>query len=88
MGRAGPQGQIASAITRTEAYVKASAERDRLWTLTKDMLARGDYDGHLVAVNPAWAKVLGWSEDKLQRDPNADIIHPDDVDKITELIEG
>lgn len=59
MDRAGPRGQIASAITRTEAYVKASAERDRLWTLTKDMLARGDYDGHLVAVNPAWTKVLG-----------------------------
>jgi len=73
-------GQIASGITRTEAYVATSGERDRLWTLTEDMLARGDYDGHLVAVNPAWTKVLGWSEDKLLRDPYADIIHPDDVE--------
>jgi len=57
----------------------AEAERDRLWELSEDMLARADYDGNLSAVNPAWTKVLGWSEHKLLTDPYADIIHPDNI---------
>jgi len=57
----------------------ATAERDRLWVLSEDMLARADYGGDLSAVNPAWTKVLGWSEHKLLTDPYADIIHPDNI---------
>ncbi len=57
----------------------AEAERDHLWTLSEDMLARADYSGGLSAVNPAWTKVLGWSEHELLTNPYADIIHPDDL---------
>jgi PAS domain S-box-containing protein len=57
----------------------ASAERDRLWNLSEDMLARADYRGAMLAVNPAWTKVLGWSERELLTNPYADIIHPEDV---------
>jgi PAS domain S-box-containing protein len=57
----------------------ASAERDRLWNLSEDMLARADYGGAMSAVNPAWTKVLGWSERELLTNPYADIIHPEDV---------
>ena len=57
----------------------AEAERDRLWALSEDMLARADYDGKMTAVNPAWTKVLGYSEHQLLTRPYADIIHPDDV---------
>jgi len=59
--------------------VAAEAERDRLWTFSEDMLARADYGGDLSAVNPAWTKVLGWSEQELLTNPYADIIHPDNV---------
>jgi PAS domain S-box-containing protein len=46
-----------------EAQVAArSAERDRLWSLSQDMLARADYSGMMSAVSPAWQRVLGWSE--------------------------
>ncbi len=75
-------GQIASGLSSAEAYVAAHNERDRLWTLSEDMLARADYGGNLIAVNPAWTKVLGWSEEKLLRDPYADIIHPENVDTV------
>ena len=54
-------------------------ERDQLWILSQDMLARASYDGTMSAVNPAWTTVLGWSEQKLLADPFVDIIHPDDV---------
>lgn len=57
----------------------AEAERDRLWTLSEDMLARADYQGAMSAVNPAWTKVLGYSERELLTNPYADIIHPDDL---------
>jgi PAS domain S-box-containing protein len=57
----------------------ATAERDRLWTLSEDMLARADYSGAMSAVNPAWTKVLGWSEHHLLTHPYADIINPEDV---------
>jgi PAS domain S-box-containing protein len=65
----------------------AEAERDRLWTLSEDMLARADYQGGMVAVNPAWTKVLGWSEHELLTNPYADIIHPDNVPAVTSALE-
>ncbi len=57
----------------------SKAERDRLWTLSQDMLARADYAGGLLAVNPAWTKVLGWSEHELLTNPYADIINPENI---------
>ncbi|MES2910487.1 MAG: PAS domain S-box protein [Pseudomonadota bacterium] len=57
----------------------AEAERDQLWALSEDMLARADYGGGMSAVNPAWTKVLGYTQHQLLTNPYADIIHPDDV---------
>ena len=62
-------------------------ERDRLWILSQDMLARASYDGTMSAVNPAWTTVLGWSEQKLLTEPYPDIIHPDDVVTIVAALE-
>jgi len=61
----------------------SKAERDRLWTLSEDMLARADYAGGLVAVNPAWTRTLGWSENELLTNPYVDIINPDNVGATT-----
>lgn len=65
----------------------AAAERDQLWTLSEDLLARGDYVGSLTAVNPAWSKLLGWPESKLLTDHYAGIIHPDNIEMVTLLLE-
>ncbi|RYX89646.1 MAG: hybrid sensor histidine kinase/response regulator [Comamonadaceae bacterium] len=61
----------------SERNVKA--ERDRLWALSEDMLGRANYNGDMTAVNPAWTKVLGYTEQQLLTNPYADIIHPDNV---------
>ena len=58
----------------------ATAERDQLWTLSTDMLARADYEGGLSAVNPAWTEVLGRTEQELLTSPYADIINPEDIE--------
>ena len=57
----------------------AEAERDQLWTLSEDMLARANYEGKMSAVNPAWSRVLGYSERELLTNPYTDIIHPEDI---------
>jgi PAS domain S-box-containing protein len=62
----------------TEEKAQAD-ERDRLWNLSTDMLARADYGGDMSAVNPAWSQVLGWTEHELLTNPYADIINPQDV---------
>lgn len=63
-----------------EAQVaERSAERDRLWNLSQDMLARADYSGMMSAVSPAWTQVLGWSHDELLRRPYASFMHPEDM---------
>ena len=56
-----------------------TAERERLWNLSQDMLARANYDGTMSAVSPAWTQVLGWSEAELLTRPYASFMHPDDM---------
>lgn len=65
-----------------------SAERDRLWNLSQDMLARADYNGMMSAVSPAWSQVLGWSEGELLSRGYASFMHPDDAPLTLEAIEG
>ncbi len=63
-----------------ELQVEArAAERDRLWNLSQDMLARADYGGMMSAVSPAWTLVLGWSERELLSNGYATFMHPDDA---------
>jgi PAS domain S-box-containing protein len=54
------------------------AERDQLWSLSQDMLARADYTGMMSAVSPAWTQVLGWSETELLSRGYATFMHPAD----------
>lgn len=61
------------------AIERARAERDRLWDLSQDMLARADYTGMMSAVSPAWTRVLGWSENELLTRGYATFMHADDI---------
>ena len=62
-----------------ESQVAArSAERDRLWNLSQDMLARADYSGMMSAVSPSWQWVLGWDSEELLSRGYATFMHPED----------
>jgi PAS domain S-box-containing protein len=66
--------------TRLEASVTMrTAERDRLWLLSEDMLARADLNGMMVAVSPAWTRTLGWPETELLSRGYVTFMHPDDA---------
>lgn len=64
--------------TLEEQVALRSAERDRLWNLSQDMLARADYTGMMSAVSPAWGRVLGWNERELLTRGYATFMHPED----------
>ncbi|WP_377848688.1 PAS domain S-box protein [Bosea sp. UC22_33] len=85
-----PAGVICILRETTERVTKErrlNAERDRLWNLSQDMLARADYSGMMTAVSPAWTSVLGWSEEELLTRPYASFMHPDDMPPTIEAIQ-
>src|SRR3546814_186037 len=41
-------------------------DRERIFEMTADLMAVGKADGTLLSVNPAWSKVLGFSESELR----------------------
>ncbi|MGF6527056.1 ATP-binding protein [Variovorax sp. PvP013] len=54
-------------------------DRNALWELSSDLMLRCGFDGRIVAVNPAWTRMLGWEEGELLGISLFDLIHPDDL---------
>ena len=54
-------------------------DRDRMWRLSTDVMLVAGFDGTVVSVNPAWSKLLGWSEGELLRRSFMEFVHPEDV---------
>ncbi|MGW5959465.1 PAS domain S-box protein [Methylorubrum thiocyanatum] len=54
-------------------------DRDRMWRLSTDVMLVARFDATIVAVNPAWTVLFGWSEDELVGRSFMDLVHPDDV---------
>ncbi|MEZ0231309.1 MAG: PAS domain S-box protein [Methylophilaceae bacterium] len=65
-------------ITKRKA---AEAERDAFFSQSVDLLAIANKQGFLIEVNPAWTRVLGWSQKELTSKSFMDFIHPDDVER-------
>jgi PAS domain S-box-containing protein len=62
---------------------RAQEELDRFFMLCLDMLAVAGFDGYFKRVNPAWQRVLGYTEEELLSRPYMDFVHPDDRDATT-----
>lgn len=85
---ASEQSLVEEAAERVKVAVeRVRAERDRLWTLSQDMLARADFSGMMSAVSPAWTTVLGWSENELLTRGYATFMHPEDMPPTLAAIE-
>lgn len=48
------------------------------FTLCQDMLCIASTDGYFRRLNPAWARILGWTDEELRATPYLDFVHPDD----------
>jgi PAS domain S-box-containing protein len=48
---------------------RRTRERDRLWSVSQDLLLVLDQQGQWLSTNPAWGPVTGWSEGELASPP-------------------
>ena len=67
---------------------KVMLDRDRILSLSQDLICAAGLDGYLKYVNPACHRVLGYSEDELLARPFMDLVHPDDRDKLARELES
>ncbi|WP_181814811.1 PAS domain S-box protein [Sphingomonas aracearum] len=71
--------QLQQLNSTLEARVaQRSADLDRMWRLTTDLMLVADFDGVIQALNPAWSTMLGWDEGELIGQVLLDMVHPDD----------
>lgn len=63
-----------------------TAERDRTWQLSQDMLSVWDLDGVLRRANPAWTTTLGYQPEEVEGKEAAEFRHPDDAASDTEAL--
>ncbi|WP_420227671.1 PAS domain-containing protein [Pigmentiphaga litoralis] len=61
------------------AVAERTAERDRLWRLSNDLMFVMNFDGAVQSVNPAWTRQLGWASDELVGRDMLRLAHPDDI---------
>ncbi|MBO9713674.1 MAG: PAS domain-containing protein [Sphingomonas sp.] len=61
------------------AEAESSRDRDRLWTLSRDILLVSDFEGRITAINPSAQQLLGWREDEMVGRLVTDFVHEDDL---------
>ncbi|NNG22655.1 PAS domain S-box protein [Telluria aromaticivorans] len=65
-----------------------TAERDRIWRLSTELMLVADFSSTIVAVNPAFTTVLGWTEADLVGTAFLSLVHPEDLDATLREVAG
>lgn len=73
-------GRPGSAPAPVPADAPGDADLQMFWERATELFAVVDADGRFLRVNPAWTRVLGWSEDELVGRPALEFVHPDDIE--------
>jgi diguanylate cyclase (GGDEF)-like protein/PAS domain S-box-containing protein len=74
-----------AALDASARTPEAASDVERLFQLSTDLLACIEEGGAFRSVNPAWERVLGWSQDELLSRNLGELIHPDDLERTLAL---
>ncbi|RYF28635.1 MAG: PAS domain-containing sensor histidine kinase [Comamonadaceae bacterium] len=70
-----------------QQLAERTADRDRMWQLSTDVMVVTDLTGHVLSANPAFTQVLGWSGGELLGRELRSLEHPDDLHLCAPLLE-
>ena len=74
------EGELRELSEKLEQEVeRRTLERDRIWNVSEDLLGVANFDGYFLSMNPAWSRLLGWSEDEIKAMHVSALRHPDDA---------
>jgi len=68
------------------ALAASTAERERIWRSTNDLMGTGGIDGFLKSVNPAWTRLSGFTEAELLGGTFMMFADPGDHAKISDAV--
>jgi PAS domain S-box-containing protein len=69
-----------------EMVATRTAERDRMWRLSTDVMLVADFSAKVEAVNPGFTKLLGWEESEILGKDFLELIHPEDLASTLEKV--
>ena len=64
---------------RKLAEAESTRDRDRIWTLSQELMLVCDFQGVISAVNPAAGRILGWDPAQMVGQTLGSFLHPEDV---------
>jgi PAS domain S-box-containing protein len=74
------EGELRELSEKLEQEVeRRTLERDRIWNVSEDLLGVSNFDGYFLSMNPAWSRLLGWTEDEIKAMHVSALRHPDDA---------
>jgi PAS domain S-box-containing protein len=66
-------------VHTTGVLEERTRERDRIWNVTEDLFGVSTFGGYFLSANPAWTRLLGWTEAEITATHVNDLRHPDDA---------
>ena len=66
----------------------AEEERDRILTLSQDLICIAGMDGYFKFLNPAWERTLGYTQEELLAEPFLNFILPDDHARLDDEVKS
>jgi PAS domain S-box-containing protein len=78
---------VTAEVESARALAASTAERERIWNSTNDLMGTATLNGTLKSVNPAWSRLLGFEQPELLSRPFLDFIDPTDQGKVIDAME-
>ncbi|MDB5664864.1 PAS domain S-box protein [Cypionkella sp.] len=69
------------------AKAEAAKDRNRLWSLSQELMLVCDYQGVITAINPSAERLLGWTEAEMIGHTLTEFLHQDDRAQTTAALQ-